>query len=84
MPRSKTSQMIKNRDLIGDVKNAGSDIVKDVAKTGTEAVKGVVTGAETVEEAFKKLGTADISRAVTFSVGIGTPAKRTNIITSAE
>lgn len=75
---------MKARDLISDVTKAGSDIVNGAKKAGTDAVKSVVTGAESIEDAFKKLGTADISKSVTFSVGIGTPALRTNIITSPE
>lgn len=88
LPHSTTRKRMKKRDLISDVEKTGSDIVKDTVngatKAVTGAVKSVVTGAESVEEAFKKLGTTDITKSVTFNVGIGTPALRTNIVTSLE
>lgn len=79
-----THKLIKERDVIKDITKTGTDLVNGAKKAGTDAVKGVVTGAESIEEAFKKLGTADISKPITFSVGIGTPGLRTNIVTNAE
>lgn len=70
-------KMMKVRDLIGDIGKAGTGIVKGVEKTGNDVV-------QSVEEVFKNLGNADISKSVTFNVGIGTPGLRTNIVTSAE
>lgn len=88
LTHSTTRKMMKKRDLISDVKKTGLGIVKDTVNGATNAatgaVKSVVTGAESVEEAFKELGTADITKSVTINVGIGTPALRTNIVTSVE
>ncbi|MCJ1423465.1 hypothetical protein MMC29_001348 [Sticta canariensis] len=81
LPHSRTRKRMKKRDLISDVEKTGSDIVKDTVDGATKAATDAV---ESVEEAFKKLGTADITESVTFNVGIGTPALRTNIVTSLD
>lgn len=58
LPDSTTRKRMKNRDLFSEVEKTGSGIFKDTVngatKAATDAVKSVLTGAESVEEAFKK------------------------------
>ena len=74
---SNARRNVKQRDIIGDVVKTGEGAVKDVTKSVNNA-------AQSIEDVFKNLGNVDYSKNVVFSIGIGTPGLRTNIITSAE
>lgn len=72
-----TRKMMKERDLIKDIGNSVSNIVNGVKNLGNGALNDL-------ENALKNIGSFDISKGVKFNVGVGTPALRTNIVTSAE